>query len=318
MQITSKVNSPRPCVQERGSRDISWDRFNLALSKRTYIMGILNRTPDSFSDGGRFMKEEDAINRIFEMASEGADIVDIGGESTRPGAEAVSIEVELERTVPIIKKVASKLNIPISIDTSKSEVAKEALKNGAAIINDITGLKGDPRMVEVATDFDVPVVIMHIKGTPRTMQLNPYYDSLIDEILDSLKKSIKLAKNAGIDESKIIIDPGIGFGKTTRHNLEILNKLRAFKVLNRPILVGVSRKSYIVNTLRENRIKDEDIEASGRLMGTAASCALCISKGANILRVHDVKQMVEVARIADAIIREGSQGHKVTDLARRS
>ena len=264
------------------------------------------------------MKEEDAINRIFEMASEGADIVDIGGESTRPGAEAVSIEVELERTVPIIKKVASKLNIPISIDTSKSEVAKEALKNGAAIINDITGLKGDPRMVEVATDFDVPVVIMHIKGTPRTMQLNPYYDSLIDEILDSLKKSIKLAKNAGIDESKIIIDPGIGFGKTTRHNLEILNKLRAFKVLNRPILVGVSRKSYIVNTLRENRIKDEDIEASGRLMGTAASCALCISKGANILRVHDVKQMVEVARIADAIIREGSQGHKVTDLARRS
>ena len=264
------------------------------------------------------MKEEDAINRIFEMASEGADIVDIGGESTRPGAEAVSIEVELERTVPIIKKVASKLNIPISIDTSKSEVAKEALKNGAAIINDITGLKGDPRMVEVATDFDVPVVIMHIKGTPRTMQLNPHYDSLIDEILDSLKESIKLAKNAGIDESKIIIDPGIGFGKTTRHNLEILNKLGAFKVLNRTILVGVSRKSYIVNTLRENRIKDEDIEASGRLMGTAASCALCISKGANILRVHDVKQMVEVARIADAIIREGSQGHKVTDLARRS
>jgi dihydropteroate synthase len=293
MQVTSKVNT----------LDISWDRFKLALSKRTYIMGILNRTPDSFSDGGRFMNGEDAVNRVFEMVSEGADIIDIGGESTRPGAESVSIDLELERTIPIIKKVARKIDIPISIDTSKSEVAKEALKNGAAIINDITGLKGDLRMKEVAREFNVPVVIMHIKGTPRIMQLAPHYDSLIDEILDSLKKSIELAKSAGVDENKIIIDPGIGFGKTTQHNLEILNKLESFKVLNRPILIGVSRKSYIVNTLRESCIKDEDIEASGRLMGTASSCALCISKGANILRVHDVKQMVEVARIADAIIR---------------
>ncbi len=293
MQVNDKVNA----------LDISWGRFKLALSKRTYIMGILNRTPDSFSDGGRFMRENDAVERVLEMASVGADIIDIGGESTRPGAEPVAIDVELERTIPIIKILAREIDVPISIDTHKSEVAKAALKNGAAIINDITGLRGDPRMAEVAADFDVPVVIMHIKGAPRTMQVNPQYNSLIDDILDSLKESIELAGKAGLDENKIIIDPGIGFGKTVEHNLEILNNLGSFKVLNRPILVGVSRKSYIANTLKENRISGEDIEKSGRLMGTASSCAISISKGANILRVHDVKEMVQVARIADAIAR---------------
>ncbi len=205
--------------------DISWGKFKLALSERTYIMGILNRTPDSFSDGGRFMKDEAAVKRIFEMASEGADIIDIGGESTRPGAQAVSVDVELERTIPIIRKVAGKIDIPISIDTSKSEVAGEALKNGAAMINDITGLNGDPRMAKVAADFGVPVVIMHIKGAPGTMQTNPHYDLLIDEVLASLKKSIELARGAGVKEDKIIVDPGIGFGKTTQHNLELLNNL---------------------------------------------------------------------------------------------
>ena len=292
-QVNNKVNA----------LDISWGRFKLALSKRTYIMGILNRTPDSFSDGGRFMREKDAVERVLEMASKGADIIDIGGESTRPGAEPVAIDVELERTIPVIKKVAREIDVPISIDTHKSEVARAALKNGAAIINDITGLRGDPRMAEVAADFDVPVVIMHIKGAPRTMQINPQYNSLIDDILNSLKESIELAGKAGLDENKVIIDPGIGFGKTVEHNLEILNNLGLFKVLNRPILVGVSRKSYIANTLKENRISHEDIEGSGRLMGTASSCAISISKGANILRVHDVKEMVQVARIADAIVR---------------
>ncbi len=293
MQVNNKVNAP----------DISWGSFRLALSKRTYIMGILNRTPDSFSDGGRFMREEDAVERVLEMTSKGADIIDIGGESTRPGAEPVAIDVELERTIPIIKKVAREIDVPISIDTHKSEVARAALKNGAAIINDITGLRGDPRMREVAADFDVPVVIMHIKGAPRTIQINPQYNSLIDDIIESLKESIELAGKAGIDENKIIIDPGIGFGKTVEHNLEILNNLGSFKILGRPILVGVSRKSYIANTLKENRISSEDIEGSGRLMGTASSCAISISKGANILRVHDVKEMVQVARIADAIAR---------------
>jgi dihydropteroate synthase len=291
MRVISKVDTP----------DITWGDYKLALSKRTYIMGILNRTPDSFSDGGRYMREADAVKRVFEMASEGADIIDIGGESTRPGAKPVSVEEELERTIPIIRKTAGRMNIPLSIDTSKSEVAGEALKNGASIINDITGLRGDPRMAEVAAEFDVPLVVMHIKGAPRTMQNNPAYEMLIDEILDSLRKSIELAGDAGVDENKIIIDPGIGFGKTVRHNLEILNSLESFKVLNRPVLIGVSRKSYIVKTLQQNLIKDEDIELSGRLLGTAASCAICIAKGANILRVHDVKEMVQTARIADAI-----------------
>ena len=249
------------------------------------------------------MREEDAVRRVLEMASEGADIIDIGGESTRPGAEAVSADVELERTIPVIKRIAREIDIPISIDTSKSEVAREALKHGAAIINDITGLRGDPQMKEVAADFDVPVVIMHIKGVPRTMQVNPQYGSLIDDISTSLRESIELAKSAGVDEEKIIIDPGIGFGKTIEHNLAILNNIESFKILGRPVLIGVSRKSYIAKTLKKNRINDDEIEKSGRLMGTASSCAISISKGANILRVHDVKEMVQVARIADAIAR---------------
>lgn len=283
--------------------DICWSRYRLALSERTYIMGILNRTPDSFSDGGLFIKEDDAIKRIMEMVSEGADIVDIGGESTRPGAESISVDAELERTIPIIRKVARRIDVPVSIDTSKSEVAREALRNGASIINDVTGLRGDPQMANIAAEFDLPVVIMHMKGAPRDMQINPHYDSLIEEILESLRGSVEIAKRAGVDEKKIIIDPGIGFGKTVQHNLEILNKLDRFKALDRPILAGVSRKSYIVKTLKQNRLKDQEIESSGRLMGTASSCAICIFKGANILRVHDVKEMVEVARIADAIIR---------------
>jgi len=280
-----------------------WGRFKLALSERTHIMGILNRTPDSFSDGGMFMREEDAVRRVFEMASEGADIIDIGGESTRPGAEAVSAEVELERTIPVIKKTAGKIDIPISIDTSKPEVAEEALKNGAALINDVTGLKGSPRMAEVAAGFDVPLVIMHMRGTPRTMQINPRYGSLIDDIIEELKRSIGAAVRAGLDEKKIIVDPGIGFGKTTEHNLKILNELESFNVLGRPILVGVSRKSYIANTLKGRDIPERDIEKSGRMMGTASSCALAISKGASILRVHDVREMAEATAIAEAILR---------------
>jgi len=281
--------------------DMRWDRFELALSKRTYIMGILNRTPDSFSDGGLFMDEKAAIDRVYRMASEGADIIDIGGESTRPGAKPVSTNEELERTIPVIKAVAKKLDVPISIDTYKSEVAAAALENGAAMINDITGFGGDSRLASVAAEFGVPVVIMHIKGTPRTMQRDVHYESLIDDILANLRESIDLAAKAGVAKDKIIIDPGIGFGKTTEHNVEILNNLGSFKVLERPILVGVSRKSFIVNTLKKANISDEDIKISGRLMGTASSAAISIMNGANILRVHDVKEMVQVARIADAI-----------------
>lgn len=284
-----------------GTFDIRWDRFELALSKRTHIMGVLNRTPDSFSDGGLFMDEKAAIDRIYRMVSEGADIIDIGGESTRPGAEPVSIDEELERTIPVIKAVAGKIDIPVSIDTYKPEVARAALKNGAAMINDITGLRGGNRMAKVAAEFDVPVIVMHIRNTPRTMQQDIHYTSLIDDILASLEESADLAVKAGVAGDRIIIDPGIGFGKTTEHNLEILNRLESFRVLKRPILIGVSRKSFIVNTLKKSGIIDENTNAGGRLMGTAASAAISIIKGANILRVHDVKEMVQIARIADAI-----------------
>ncbi len=276
-------------------------KFELDLSKRTHIMGILNRTPDSFTDGGLYMDEKEAIDRVFEMASEGADIIDIGGESTRPGAEPISVAEEMDRTIPVIRAVRLKIDVPISIDTYKAEVAREALKNGAAMINDITGLRGDDRMAKLAAEHGVPVVVMHIKGTPRTMQQDIHYDSLLEEIIASLQGSIDLAVKSGVNRNKIIIDPGIGFGKTTEHNLAILKNLGAFKALGYPILVGISRKSFILNTLKKCNINDADIISGGRLMGTASAAALSIANGANILRVHDVKEMVLVARIADAI-----------------
>jgi len=274
---------------------MKWGSFELDLNKRTHLMGILNRTPNSFSDGGLFMDESSAVTHALKMAEEGADIIDIGGESTRPGALDVSIKEEIERTVPVIKKLAGKLRIPISIDTSKAEVAEEALKNGAGIVNDITGLKKDPRIAKLAADFNVPVVIMHIKGSPRTMQLNPVYDDLIAEITESLEESIKIAKRAGVDEDKIIIDPGIGFGKTVEHNLQIINKLDKFKKLGKPILIGVSRKSFIGKVL--------NLDVGKRLIGTACACALAIANGADIIRVHDICQMREVSRMADAVRR---------------
>ncbi|MBL7072024.1 MAG: dihydropteroate synthase [Candidatus Omnitrophica bacterium] len=290
-------------VSRAGALDISWDGYELALSKRTHIMGILNRTPDSFSDGGSYMNEDDAINRIIEMVSSGADIIDIGGESTRPGSSGISAAEELDRTIPVIKKASLKISIPISIDTSKSEVALEALGNGASIINDVTGLRGDPRMAEVAASFGVPVVLMHMRGTPQTMQGNPEYDSLLGEILKGLEGSIEIAKRAGVDEGKIIIDPGIGFGKTVEHNLKIINNLAYFTALKRPILIGVSRKSFIAKTLEKNNPNKEKTGSSGMLAGTISSCALCVSNGANILRVHNVEEISQAAKIADAITR---------------
>ena len=299
-QRVSSISRPKRKLEPA---DISWGRFKLALSKRTHIMGILNRTPDSFSDGGMYAREGAAVRHVMEMASAGADIIDIGGESTRPGSEGVSVDEELNRTIPIISKTASKLGIPISIDTSKSEVAEQAIAAGASIVNDVTGLRGDPKMAEVVSRTGVPVVVMHIRGTPRTMQIDPGYDSLLEEVLRDLEGSIEKARQAGVNENKIIVDPGIGFGKTAGHNLQIINNLGFFKTLKRPILIGVSRKSFIANTLKGHFIKDDDIESTGRLIGTITSCAICILKGANILRVHDVKEAVQAARIADAIVK---------------
>ncbi len=259
-------------------------------------MGILNVTPDSFSDGGRFFNPASAIDRGVQMAEEGADIIDIGGESTRPGSEPLSIEEELRRTIPVVEALAKEIDIPLSIDSYKSEVAQRALDAGASIVNDISGLRFDSGMAKVVAEYEVPVVIMHIKGTPKDMQKNPVYEALIPEIMDYFRERIKSATERGISGDKIIIDPGIGFGKTFKYNLEILYHLDGFAMLEKPLLVGPSRKAFIGNILG-------DASPGERLEGTAAAVAISIMKGANIVRVHDVKEMVKVARVADAIKR---------------
>ena len=260
----------------------------------TKIMGILNVTQDSFSDGGLYFDKSAAINRAIQMVEEGADIIDIGGESTRPGSEPVPEEEEIRRTIPVIEALVKEISVPISIDTYKSRVANRALEAGASMVNDISGLRFDPDMPDVIAYHDVPVVIMHIKGTPKDMQRNPVYEALIPEIMDYLREGIRIAAKAGIKEDKIIIDPGIGFGKTFEHNLDIICNLNEFTLLGKPILIGPSRKAFIGKVLG-------DLPPTDRLEGTAAAVAISIFNGANIIRVHDVKEMVHVAKVADAI-----------------
>lgn len=276
---------------------LSWNNFKLDFSQRTYIMGILNVTPDSFSDGGRYFDETSATNKALHIVEDGADIIDIGGESTRPGSEPVPVEEELRRILPVIKSIAGKIKIPVSIDTYKSEIAKRALDAGASMVNDISGLRFDPEMAKVVSDYKVPVVIMHIKGTPKNMQQKPVYDALIPEILEYLRQSITIAGEAGISDDIIIIDPGLGFGKTFEHNLEIIHNLHEFTLLGKPILIGPSRKAFIGEILG-------DVPPDERLEGTAAATAISIMNGANIVRVHNVKEMARVARVADAIKRK--------------
>ena len=264
-------------------------------------MGILNTTPDSFSDGGRHVDKESAVARGLKMAEEGADIIDIGGESTRPGSEPVSIDEELRRTIPVIEELSKKVPIPLSIDTYKAKVAQKALEAGASMVNDISGLRFDAAMPEVIARYKVPVVMMHIKGKPRNMQNDPAYEALIPEIMDYFRISIRLAKKFGIPEDLMIIDPGIGFGKTFDHNLEILNNLEQFTLLEKPLLVGPSRKAFIGKIL-------DNTPATDRIEGTAAAVAVSIMKGANIVRVHDVKEMARVAKVVDAIRREKVNG----------
>ncbi|RJQ50946.1 MAG: dihydropteroate synthase [Nitrospiraceae bacterium] len=276
--------------------NLIWNNYNFDFSQRTYIMGILNVTPDSFSDGGLFFNKNTAVNHALRMQDEGADIVDIGGESARPGAERISVREEIRRVVPVIEAIAHRIKIPVSIDTYKSEVARAALSAGASIVNDISGLRFDKKMPEVVAGHKVPVVIMHIQGTPRNMQKAPVYKALIPEIMDYLRCGIEIARNAGVDDNKIILDPGIGFGKTVEHNLEIIKRLNKFTGLEKPILLGPSRKSFI------GKISG-DLPVTERLEGTAAAVAVGIFNGASIIRAHDVKEMVRVARVADAIKR---------------
>lgn len=276
---------------------MTWSRFDLDLGKRTHIMGILNITPDSFSDGGLHFSTAAAVDRGLRMIDEGADLLDIGGESTRPGSEPVPLDEELRRTLPVIEALAGSLPVPVSIDTYKAEVARRALEAGASMVNDISGMRFDPAMPAVVSRFRVPVVLMHIKGTPKSMQINPEYQDLLAEITDFFKESIRIAEQAGISGDRIILDPGIGFGKTFEHNLRIINNLDRFSILGKPLLAGTSRKAFLGKILG-------DLPPPERLEGTAASVAIAIIKGAHIVRVHDVKEMVKVARVADAIKQE--------------
>jgi len=273
------------------------------LGRRTLIMGIVNLTPDSFSGDGfyaftgnhRSRQLQDLIVRDIEkMVKDGADIIDIGGESTRPGSRPVKPKEEIERVVPIIKRISKTLKVPISIDTYKPEVAKVALGAGACIVNNIMGIKNDSKLIRVASKYRAALILMHIKGNPRSMQKKPQYKCLMGEIIDGLQKSVDFVISQGVKKEKIIIDPGIGFGKTLEHNLEILKRLSELKTLGRPILVGPSRKSFIGKLL--------DLPATERLMGTAAAVTVAVKNGAHIVRVHDVKKIREVIKITDSIL----------------
>jgi dihydropteroate synthase len=263
--------------------------YTLSFEK-TLIMGILNVTPDSFSDAGLFNNVEAAVARAIQMVSEGADIIDIGGESTRPGSEPLSEKEEIERILPIVQRLREEISVPLSIDTYKPKVADVCLTEGAHLINDITGLK-NPQMRTIIAQHDVPVILMHMKGTPKTMQQNPEYQDLLGEIADFFRQQITVAQKEHIYQ--IIIDPGIGFGKTLEHNLQILKHLTAFEDLGCPILVGPSRKSFIG--------KITGLPVTERLEGTLAAVTVSVMNGAHIVRVHDVKECKRAVQIADAI-----------------
>lgn len=266
--------------------------YTLDFLGRTLVMGVINVTPDSFSDPGRFFAIEEAEKGARSMVSSGVDVLDIGGESTRPGSEPVSLEEELERTIPLIEALAD-VEVPISIDTCKAGVARRALEAGASMINDVSALRSDEEMVLLARDTGTPVILMHMQGTPRDMQDDPRYDDVVRDIARFLRERAAFAREAGVDPTRIVIDPGIGFGKTVEHNLEIIRRIEEFSSLGYPVLLGPSRKRFIGEVL--NRPVEE------RLLGTAATLAFAISRGVDMVRVHDAEQMVEVVRMADAL-----------------
>ncbi len=279
---------------------INLGRHKLNTAKRTLVMGVVNLTPDSFSQDGLYQLSVAScrlsVNKIVDfiqrMVDEGADIIDIGGESTRPGAKAIPVKEELGRTIPVIKKIAGKIKVPISIDTYKPEVAKQALDNGASLVNDITGL-ANRKMAKLVAGYNAGAVIMHMKGKPRTMQQGPEYKDVVGEVIDFLAGARDNAVCAGITKDKIIVDPGIGFGKTAAHNLEILKRLGEFKVLGQPILVGTSRKSFLGKIL--NATPQE------RIFGTVSSCVLAAKNGAHIVRTHDVKEVKQALLVLDSV-----------------
>ncbi|MBF0201846.1 MAG: dihydropteroate synthase [Desulfamplus sp.] len=282
---------------------LSWQGFSLELGgdNPPCIMGIINTTPDSFSDGGRFLAIEDAVSHGIALAEQGADILDIGGESSRPFARPVSSREEMDRVVPVIEKLAKCVDLPISIDTVKAEVAEAALNAGAAIINDISAMERDPDMMAIAVKRGVPVVMMHMKGTPATMQLNPCYDDFLQEVTDYLEQRAESAVRAGIEPQNIILDPGIGFGKTVEHNIMLISRLDKISALGFPVLMGPSRKSFISKTLSRKRGRDIATVSKETESGTMGAVAACIMNGTHIVRVHDVASARAVADIVHEI-----------------
>jgi len=276
----------------RGNR-VEWGKWRLDFSAGCVVMGILNVTPDSFSDGRQFFERDKAIAHGLKMAADGAAIIDIGAESTRPGAKVVSADEQIKRAIPVIETLAKKVGVPISIDTYNFEVAKAALDAGASMINDITALS-DKRMAKLAAEREVPIVLMHIQGTPTTMQIEPKYKNVVDEVLKFLIERAKRAEKFGIKHERIFIDPGIGFGKTLEHNLELLRNIDRFVKSGYRVLVGTSRKAFLGKLTGKENPQD-------RIFGTAATVALCAAAGVSIVRVHDVAEMADVVKVINTI-----------------
>jgi len=282
--------------------DLKWGRYSLVLGRRTCFMGVVNVTPDSFSDGGKFLARDAAVAQAERLVQEGADVIDIGGESTRPYADPVPVEVELERVLPVIETLAQRVVVPISIDTAKAAVARRALAAGASMINDISALRHDSEMTRVAAENGVPVILMHMLGSPQTMQLTPVYRDVVAEIGAFLAQAVNLAEEGGIARDRIIVDPGIGFGKTVDHNLLLIKNLAQLQDLDLPILIGPSRKAFIRKLLKEN--PEEEIRPDMTIVGTGTLAAVCaaVISGAHIVRVHDVASARAAVKIIDAIL----------------
>ena len=285
-------------MRARARKKFQWvlPRGRLVLGERTLVMGVLNVTPDSFSDGGRYLSPKAAVKQALAMQRAGADLLDIGGESTRPGSEGVSAEEELRRILPVLRGLRGRTKIPISVDTNKAGVAEVALEAGAQIINDITGLRADPEIASVVKRAKAGLILMHIRGMPRTMQKKQFARNVWRMLERDLRKSIELALQRGVRRSQLVLDPGIGFGKSTGQNCEIIKHLRRLEQFRLPVLIGTSRKTFIGKIL-------DDSPPAERLWGTAASVTAAILGGAHIVRVHDVEEMWQVVRISDAILK---------------
>ena len=286
----------------RKTYNLRWGDHRLALVDRTLVMGVVNVTPDSFSDGGLFYSGSDAAAQGEKLARQGADIIDVGGESTRPYSEGVSLDEELSRVIPVIETLAGTISLPLSIDTTKAEVARQALKAGASIINDISALQHDPDMVRVAKEFEVPVILMHMLGSPKTMQVSPSYKDVVHDCMAFLRQRAEFAVQQGLDRRLLIIDPGIGFGKTFDHNLAILQRLHEFQQLDLPILVGSSRKAFIRDLLKTDSNPEPHPQDPVVEIGSQAAVGAAAINGAHIVRAHDVAGSCAALKIVDAII----------------